>query len=126
MSQHGDIHWTELVTNDVDSARNFYTTLFGWGLSTVPMPNGAQYTIFNIDDTPVVGMLPLSCTTAPQGTPNHWFTYFAVDNIETACKAAVESGGTVVREPFVVPGVGTHAILAAADGSHLGVIQPEN
>lgn len=125
MNGHGAVHWTELITGDVETSKKFYVSMFGWDTETMPMPSGVDYTIFKSNETPVAGMLPMSCTTAPEGTPNHWFTYFAVDDAEAACRSTVDAGGMVVREPFYVPGVGSHAVLSAADGSHFGVVQPD-
>ncbi len=125
MNTHGMVHWSELISNDVEASKSFYVEVFGWDIETMPMPSGVDYTIFKSNGAPVAGMIPLSCTTAPKTTPNHWFTYFSVDDAEGMCQATVDAGGTVVREPFFVPGVGSHAILTAADGSHFGVVQPD-
>ncbi len=125
MSTHGMVHWTELVSNDVDTSKKFYAEMFGWDIETMPMPSGVDYTIFKLNGAPVAGMIPTSCTAAPENTPNHWFTYFTVVDAGKTCQATVKAGGSVVREPFFVPGVGSHAILAAADGSPFGIVQPD-
>lgn len=121
----GMVHWTELVSSDVDTSRNFYVEMFGWEFETISMPSGVDYTIFKSNGAPVAGMIPMSCTTAPADTPNHWFTYFTVDDIDNACQMTIKAGGSVLRAPFFVPGVGSHAIVEAADGSPFGIVQPD-
>ena len=125
-NQHGAVHWVELISNDVESSKKHYQEMFGWDAESMPMPNGEDYTVFKIGEMPAAGLIPMSVTTAPEGTPNHWFTYFAVNDANEACSAASESGGAVMREPFYVPGVGSHAILQSADGSFYGIVQPDD
>ena len=121
----GTFSWNELVSSDVEASKNFYTRVFGWEGKDMPMSRGGTYTVFESDGAPVAGMIPMECTTAPEGTPTHWFSYINVESVEATCRATVDAGGTVVREPFPVPGMGIIAILSAADGSLYGVMQPE-
>lgn len=125
MNTHGMVHWNELISKDVETSKKFYVEMFGWEIETMPMPSGVDYTVFKSNGAPVAGMIPMSCTTAPETTPNHWFTYFTVDNAERICKVTVDAGGMVMREPFFVSGVGSHAVLVAADGSPFGIVQPD-
>ena len=46
----------ELQTNDPGSARKFYTSLFGWKLQDVPMPNGT-YTMIDVGGGTGGGMM---------------------------------------------------------------------
>lgn len=121
----GTFAWNELVSSDVETSRNFYTRVFGWEGKDMPMTRGGTYTIFEAGGAPVAGMIPMEYTTAPEGTPTHWFSYIGVESVEATCRATVEAGGTVLREPFPIQGMGTIAILSAADGSFYGVMQPE-
>lgn len=121
----GVFAWNELISGDVEASKNFYAKVFGWEGKDEPMSGGGTYTIFESGGAPVAGMIPMECTTAPEGTPNHWFSYISVDNVEATCRATVEAGGAVVREPFPVPDMGMIAILSAADGSFFGAMQPE-
>ena len=124
MIQSGMFVWNELITNDTDVSGKFYKSVFDWDSKTMTMPSGGEYTVFEINGEPVAGMLPLQYTTAPEGTPNHWFSYIAVEDAEQACMATKQAGGTVIREPFFIPRVGTLAILASSEGSCYGIMQP--
>ena len=51
-------------------------------------------------------------------------SYLAVDDIDARLKAAVDAGGTVIREAFDVPMVGRIAIVADPTGGVMGWITP--
>ena len=34
----------EIPADDLDRAKNFYSSVFGWKLDTMPMPGGGEYT----------------------------------------------------------------------------------
>ncbi|WP_181706344.1 VOC family protein [Chthonobacter rhizosphaerae] len=120
---HGTVYWTELMTADVETAKAFYADIMGWTYSTMPMPDG-DYTLIHRDgmDAPAGGMKPWA---GAEGSPtNIWFTYFAVDNVDAALAKAADAGGTVVRPPFEVPGVGRIAIVMDATGAVSGWVTP--
>ena len=56
--------------------------------------------------------------------PDHWFTYFAVKDVDKSAKEVVAAGGKVRRPPFDVPGVGRIAIVADANGGMFGIGTP--
>ena len=128
MATPGTFMWNELVTPDTAAARDFYTKVFGWSTEEMPLPNPADgiYTIFRHSGEPVAGMLDIRSTGAPDGTPAHWFNYLCVEDAGAACRAITEAGGTVYRDPFVIAGAGTLAIVADAGGSTFGIMQPES
>jgi predicted enzyme related to lactoylglutathione lyase len=48
----------ELHTNDVPAARKFYSSLFGWQLQDMPMPDGkGTYTMINVGEGTGGGMM---------------------------------------------------------------------
>lgn len=118
--------WNELVSTDVAAARDFYTRVFGWSVSEETMPAGGTYTVFKHDGKPAAGLMDIRDTSAPEGTPSHWFGYIFANDAAAACRAARDSGGAVLREPWSVQGAGIFAILAGPDGSAFGIMQPES
>jgi predicted enzyme related to lactoylglutathione lyase len=56
--QHGAFSWFELMTTDVESAKTFYTQLFGWETEDMPMEN-LSYTITKIGDEGAGGIMPI-------------------------------------------------------------------
>ena len=40
---HGIFHWNELMTNDVEAAKEFYGSIMGWRFDDMPMPDGVYH-----------------------------------------------------------------------------------
>ena len=121
--KHGMVWWSELMTRDVESAKKFYEKSCGWKYSTMPMAEG-EYTVANRGDVPTAGIMDMTHMENLADAPPHWFTYFAVADINEAMGAVRADGGNVMREPFDVEGIGTIAIVADPTGAALGFIQP--
>lgn len=52
----GSIHWSELVSADVEASKKFFSQIAGWTITEMPMPNGA-YNICMVDGAPVAGIM---------------------------------------------------------------------
>lgn len=124
MSAHGTVHWNELNTHDSEAARAFYGATLGWTFEPMPMGDGSQYWVIRSGDAMVGGIFEM-VHPAFDGIAEHWFTHFQVDDLAKRVQAVRANGGTITREPFKVPGVGTLAVLQAASGSYCAFIEPE-
>lgn len=122
MTPHGNFHWNELNTRDVETAKRFYEKTIGWTFNGMPMPQGT-YWIAMAGDKPVGGMFDTASVGMPE-MPEHWLSYVAVDDVDSRCKKAKQAGATIVREPFDVPEVGRIAILKQPGGGMIGWITP--
>ena len=52
--KHGAFGWNELMTTDIEAAKLFYGSLFGWETELAPM-EGIKYTVIKVDGDPVGG-----------------------------------------------------------------------
>lgn len=118
---HGTVHWSELMTRDVEASKAFYAKLCGWEYQTVPMgEGGADYTLAMQGERPVAGLFPVD-----EEMPQGWMTYLAVADVDAAVEAASAAGGTIHRPPFDVPNTGRIAIIGDIGGSTVGLMTPE-
>lgn len=126
MQMHGRIIWTELNTRDVEKAKVFYGAAFGWTFKAMPMGDGATYWLALAEgaDQATAGMFVMSGDYF-DGVPDHWLTYFGVDDIDERLARLPELGGQILRPIFNVPGVGRIAIVRGGTGAGEGWIQPE-
>jgi len=122
---HGAIHWAECITGDVERAKAHYEAVAGWSFEGMPMPDGQTYWVAKSGDTMVAGLMALADLEGAGALPHHWMTYIAVADIDAAVATSGETGASVVRPPFPVPGVGRIAIIADPGGAVAGYIQPE-
>jgi len=123
MWTHGHFYWNELMTNDVDKAKDFYATTLGWRYEDMPMPEGVYHVVKDEGPAPIGGIMQMP-KEVPPGTPPHWFSYIAVDDVDKRVSALESAGGKVFRPAFDVPGVGRIAIVADATGAMMGWMTP--
>jgi uncharacterized protein len=122
---HGQFHWNELMTRNVEKAKRFYADTLGWTYDTMPMPDGGTYTIAMVNGTPAAGIFDIS---GPDYTdvPETWMPYIAVDNVDERVKRATKAGGKIMKPAFDVPGVGRIVILEEPGGAGIGWMTPED
>lgn len=119
---HGHFSWNELMTWEPQKAMDFYGKHLGWTFDPMDMPGGTYYVAKDGEEM-VAGIFPLK-EPEYKGMPSQWFAYIDVDDIDRRAGAAKSSGGTIMREPFDVPGVGRIAMVQAPDGSQVGWMTP--
>ena len=119
---HGAFSWSELITPAPDKAAEFYGSLFGWKLESMPMPGAAPgeiYRVAKVGDTAVAGMFK---TPADQPMPPHWMTYVTVEDVDATAAKAVELGGKILMPVTDIPTVGRMATLQDPQGAVINVI----
>lgn len=118
----GGIGWYELMTTDVEAARDFYGALFGWTFDEVPMPTG-PYTILKNDGVGIAGLMKLPPD--DPGGRSFWSVYFVVDDADVAFETATANGAHVVMPLMDVPEVGRFGFLVDPQGAMFAVIRLE-
>ena len=121
MSDTGTVFWSELMTTDVEKARAFYASTLGIAFEAFGDSNPG-YWIASRDGRPVWGMMDM---TQRPGGPTGWFTYLAVDDVDSRVAAALAAGAELSMPVFEVPTVGRIAILLDPTGAIVGWIKPE-
>jgi len=120
---HGQFHWNELMTRDVEKAKKFYAETMGWSYDAMPMPGGGTYTLAMAGGKPAGGIFDIS---GPEykGVPESWMPYIAVDNVDERVKKATKAGAKVMKPAFDVPNVGRIVILLEPGGAGIGWMTP--
>lgn len=119
VNEPGTVIWNELNTADPTAASAFYPAAVG--VSVAPMEGMDGYFALNVDGRTVGGLQGLA--SHPPGTPSHWATYFAVDDVNSTVDAAVRAGGSLLVPAFDSP-VGRMAAVADPQGGAFWVMQP--
>ena len=108
----------ELATPDIAKAKQFYSGLFGWKLSDMPMAEGT-YTLIDVGEGTGGGMMKHPMP----GAPSMWMAYVDVDDIHAATKKARSLGANVMRDVTEVPDMGWFSIITDPTGAMLGLWQ---
>ena len=116
--------WNELSTRDVETAKGFYTKVFGWTYDDHEMPDGTYSVIEGGNDEGMGALLNMPAE-VPEMVPNHWAVYFAVADFSASATKARELGAQQVMDEMTVPGVGTFAVFHDPAGAAFYLMQPE-
>jgi predicted enzyme related to lactoylglutathione lyase len=110
--------WDELATSDVESAKGFYETLFGWTAEDTDMAGMGTYTIFQKGEQQIAGAMH---SMPGDPSPPHWTTYIGADDVDATADKVRGLGGTIHVEPTDIPGIGRFAIIADPTGAVVGL-----
>ncbi len=124
VNESGSLAWQELVTSDCDTAKQFYSELFGWQVQTVSA--GARvYTKFKPkrSETPSGGLIPLEQKHEGATASSHWRAYFAVEDCDRSVKRAMTLGAQLKTAPTNYSGLGRCAVLSDPQGATFSLVQ---
>jgi len=121
MTGNGTVVWSELMTTQVDAAKDFYGRTLGLTFEPFGETNPGYWLAMQ-DGKPMWGIMDM---TRRPGGPSGWFTYMAVDDVDAGVKDAVAAGGKLCMDVFDIPTVGRIAIIEDPTGAIIGWIKPE-
>jgi uncharacterized protein len=111
VNEAGTFAWNELATTDLPAAREFYASVFGWGLES----GGDASAIFTVADDMVCG-----AHTAGEYEFPAWSIWLAVDDCDASAALATELGGSIMMPPSDMD-FGRGAVLADPHGAVFGI-----
>jgi predicted enzyme related to lactoylglutathione lyase len=117
--QPGTASWVDIGT-DVEAAKRFYGSLFGWEpMDAGPPEQTGGYGFFTKGGRMVAGY-------GPQMNPGPpaWAVYFAVSNADEAAKKIESAGGKAVMPPMDVMSAGRMAVFQDPSGAFFSIWQP--
>jgi uncharacterized protein len=147
VNETGSLNFNDLHTWDVEGAKAFYGSVFGWetlgvggGLELWTLPGYGDH--LELDDPELrkrvaeyggpAGFEDVVASISPIAgeqahVPAHWGVTFAVDDADAIARTAMELGGTVVAPPFDAPWV-RMTVLADPQGATFvaSAFVPEN
>jgi uncharacterized protein len=120
LEEPGAISWAELVTRDTGRAGDFYRQVFGWSPTSADV--GMPYTMFNLGDRPVAGMMAMTPDQFPAEVPAHWMLYFEVADTDATAANAARLGGRVTHPPTDIE-PGRFAVLNDPQGAVFSIVR---
>jgi predicted enzyme related to lactoylglutathione lyase len=113
----------EIPADDVGRAKDFYRSIFGWGLDDVP---GMDYTMVRtvpVDENQAPtepGAINGGMMQRTADTPSPVIT-IDVASIDDTLKQIEAAGGSTVRPRSEIPGMGAYAYFKDPEGNTLGL-----
>ena len=120
----GLFSWTDLGTPDLDGAKQFYTSLFGWEYQDQPMDESGPYTMFTSGGHVVAAAYSQRPEQREQGIPPTWTTYVTVESADETAAKVQAAGGILAMEPFDVFDSGRMCFLGDPTGGFLAAWEP--
>lgn len=114
---HNTLFWNELQTHDLDVAKAFYGSVFGWTSQT----DENEYVVFSADERMQAGMMAIQKEWGE--VPANWAAYFYVADVETAVAKVQELGGAVMVMPRSVGEMGKLAVVQDPQGGVFTVME---
>lgn len=117
----GTMNWAEVQTRDKAAAQAFYEQVFGYETETIDMGGAGEYVLFKVAGEPAAGLIQIE----PEwgDVPSNWSVVFEVEDCDAAVAKAQELGGSVIREPQDLEGIGRFAVVADPWGAVFQVIK---
>jgi predicted enzyme related to lactoylglutathione lyase len=109
--------WDELHVEDIDSAKRYYSEVFGWTIDATD----DGYPVFRTADRSVAGLTRRS-NTLPLPT---WLPYLATADIDAAMGRARQLGAMVADDVRQMEGVGRYARIQDPVGAFVGLLESE-
>jgi uncharacterized protein len=121
----GRFDWYDLMTEDTEGAKAFYTQVIGWTTAPWGGPGGdSGYTMWLAGEEGVGGVVKLPDEAKAMGAPSHWLGYVVVPDVDATAKAFADAGGRVLRPAYDMAGVGRIAVVADPWGASIGLFLP--
>ena len=111
--QAASIVWFEVPADDLERAKKFYGSLFGWSFAKIPAAIDDYWHIDTggKDATPDGGLMP-------RMHPHQSITnYVGVPSVTMAMKKVEKLGGAICKAKTAVPGMGYFAICQDTEGN---------
>jgi predicted enzyme related to lactoylglutathione lyase len=113
--------WRALLTTDPATDANFYKTVFGYQLFTLPPSPGETHLLLASE-----GYARASANSLPLGHANmhpHWLAFVRVDGVMAAVQKVTALGGKILVEPRVDRHGGLIAVVADPLGAPFGLME---
>lgn len=117
--------WYELMTSDIEAARDFYATVIVWRPQAWSGSDlsGKPYIVMNAGQRGVGGIMNLP--DHMKAMPPAWIGYVYATDIDAATQSLKEAGGTALREPTEIPEVGRFSVVSDPQGAHFQMLHPD-
>ena len=118
----GKFVWFDLLTEDPETARHFYSELFGWTFE--PFDEDGEYHLLRNDGVAIGGVARVE-RDDPEVPESLWLPTLSVENVDAATVLVMQTGGEVVRRPENFPGRGRLVAVRDPVGAGLLLLRSE-
>jgi len=118
LKKPGRFCWNGLVTNDVASAKQFYSELFGWQMEDA-VCGEVNLTILSVDGDEIGDIMEMPADTSE--VPPMWGGYVTVDDVDASAAKAEQMGGAICVPVQDIPDCGRFCVIKDPQGAMLSL-----
>lgn len=111
----GQFVWYDLVTNDPDRAKSFYSALFDWDFEDVA-GDGIVYSVASHRGVPIAGVAPIQDRDVNVPS-SRWLSLMSVADLDDATGRIQRAGGRIDMGPWENPTRGRLAVVTDPQGA---------
>ena len=116
ISREGEIVWVDLITNEAQTSKKFFSNLLGWTFKD----HGA-YQMAMSGTKPVSGII--DDKELMSGSKNsYWVVSASVNDVNAVSKEIETKGGKILSAPMKINGRGTTAVVQDAQGAVFSIL----
>jgi len=126
VNEPGTWNWNNLMTRDLDAAKDFYGRVFGWNaIHNDEAPDFVWMWQVEGQRWPegCAGLMEMG-SDVPADAPPYWQVYVMVENADEAIEKTKAAGGRLVFGPLEIP-VGRVATLFDPQGAAFSIVEPD-
>jgi predicted enzyme related to lactoylglutathione lyase len=120
----GTFCWIDLATTDAESAKKFYSDLFGWETADEQVAPNVVYTRLSQGGNSVGALYEMGKEMREMKIPPMWMSYVSVENADRTAAKAKQLGATMNSAPFDVTDAGRMGVIQDPTGAYFSIWQP--
>ncbi len=90
LTAENDFLWADLAAHNAESARSFYSAVFGWNFTA-----HSEYSLGYLSNYPIVGIYAMPPEFKRQSLPAFWMSYIRVDDVRKVVRNARRLGARI-------------------------------
>jgi predicted enzyme related to lactoylglutathione lyase len=126
VNEIGAWSWNNLMTRDLDQAKDFYGAVFGWEAShsDEAPPDVLNWQVQGQRWPEGLGGLMKIGSDMPLDAPPHWQVYFLVPDMDAAVETTTSAGGKLLFGPLELP-IAKLAVFTDPQGAAFALMEPD-
>ena len=121
--QANNVAYFAIHADDVERARKFYSTTFGWAFMSIGIPEYYLIRTGTPAQPGITGGLERRVEPLPSAGTRTFECTISVESIEAIATAIASNGGRIVVAPREIPGVGKLLYFLDTEGNRAGAMQ---
>lgn len=115
----GEFCWAELMTNDPQQAKDFYSALLGWEFQDLEIDGHGTYSIVKAGEKDIGGIMKIP--NSQQHIPPRWMSYIMVEDLDATIKKVSSLNGHIKVPVTSIGQYGRFSVVKDPTGAYIAL-----